>query len=126
MQTLRFDTLAPATKTDNLVELFKLMAVQDPRLRPTWAARLPQLLSEKGFVDVEQDTKDAPPHLAFQFHECALMIPELIARKTKSERMTQQLNRIFSAAVEETNDGAYHACLRFSVIARKPQKEEER
>jgi hypothetical protein len=122
MGTLRFDKLKLENKTESLVALFELLANEDPRLRPTWASRLPQILQENGFVDVEQDSRDAPPHLAFQFHECGLLIPELVARKTKNEHMFQELKRVLPAAIKETNSGAYHACLRFTAIGRKPSR----
>jgi hypothetical protein len=86
METLRFDKLKLENKTESLGALFQLLANEDS-LRPTWASRLPQILQENGFVDVEQDSRDAPPHLAFQFHECGLLIPELVARKTKNEHV---------------------------------------
>ncbi|KAI0173876.1 UMTA methyltransferase family protein [Pestalotiopsis sp. NC0098] len=120
MESLRFDRSTPTSKTDHLEDLFKLLLVQDPRFKPTWASHLTELFSQAGFVDVEKDTKDAPPHLAFQFHECGLMIHELIARKTKNERMATELQRLLPLAVEETRNGAYGTSLRFTAVARKP------
>lgn len=120
MESLRFDLSRPGGKTTHLEELFKLLLVQDPRFKPTWAEHLPELFAEAGFVDVEKDVKDAPPHLAFQFHECGLMIHELIARKTKNERMASELQRLLPLAVEETRNGAYGTSLRFTAIGRKP------
>jgi hypothetical protein len=120
METLRFDRAKPESETHEMESLFKLLLVQDPRFKPTWANNLPQLLTEAGFVDVEKDTKDAPPHIAFQFHEVGLMIHELIARKTKNEHMSTELKRLLPAAVNETKNGAYATSLRFAVIGRKP------
>ncbi|KAH8900829.1 UMTA methyltransferase family protein [Thozetella sp. PMI_491] len=118
--TLRFDTTKPECKTENLIDLFKLLAVQDPRLKPSWFRNLTQTFEEAGFVDVKKDTQDAPPHLAFMFHEAGLMIHELIARKTKNETMARELKRLLPRAVEETKQGAYGTSLRFTVIGRKP------
>jgi hypothetical protein len=123
METLRFDKARPDSTTDSLIEMFQLLTVQDPRLKPTWARHLNQHLSQAGFVDVDRDTRDAPPHLAFQFHECGLMIHELIARKTANELMANELKRLLPAAVEETRNGAYVTGLRFSVIGQKPRGE---
>ncbi|KAK8051504.1 hypothetical protein PG993_002889 [Apiospora rasikravindrae] len=120
METLRFDKARSESKTENLEALFKLLEAQGPRLKPTWANHLTELFSETGFVDVEKDTKDAPPHIAFQFHDVGLMIHELIARKIQNERMASELRRLLPAAVAETKGGAYGTSLRFSMIARKP------
>ncbi|KAI1205771.1 S-adenosyl-L-methionine-dependent methyltransferase [Annulohypoxylon truncatum] len=120
METLRFDITKPGNKTDNLVELFKLLAVQDDRLKPTWVRHLPEIFAKAGFVDVEKDMQDALPHLAFIFHEAGLMIHDLIARKTKNEHMARELRRLIPAAAEETKQGAYGTSLRVTVIGRKP------
>lgn len=87
METLRFEKRGVDAQTDTLTELFKLLEVQDPRLEPTWAKSLPELFSTAGFVDVELDENDCPPHWAFAFHECGLMIHEIIYRKTKNTTM---------------------------------------
>lgn len=120
MDTLRFDKTKPTCKTECLSGLFKLLAVQDPRLRPTWAGNLHEIFADNGFVDVEKDAKDAPPHLAFVFHDAGLIMHELIARKTNNEHMAQELKRLIPGAVEETRQGAYVTSLRFMVIGRKP------
>ncbi|KAK8002568.1 alcohol dehydrogenase [Apiospora arundinis] len=120
LETLRFDKAKPETKTEDSEALFKLLSVQDPRFKPTWANHLTELFAEAGFVDVERDTKDAPPHYAFQRHEVGLMIHEIIARKTKNEHMASELRRLLPAVVEETKNGAYVTSLMHSVIARKP------
>lgn len=84
MDTLRFEKSKPESKTDNLIALFKLLAVQDPRLKPTWTNKIPELFGNCGFVDIEQDTQEPLPHVAFQFHEAGLMMHDLIARKTQT------------------------------------------
>lgn len=123
LETLRFETTAAdgSGSTENLRALFSLLAVQDARLRPTWFGGLHELVAGAGgLVDVERDVGDAPPHLAFMFHETGLMIHELIARKTRNEQMAAELRRLLPAAVEETRLGAYVTALRYTVIGRKP------
>ncbi|KAK6069523.1 hypothetical protein SCUP234_10605 [Seiridium cupressi] len=61
LETLRFDKTRPECKTDCLDELFKLPAIQDHCLKPTWAGRLPEILSEEGFMEIDRDTRGAPP-----------------------------------------------------------------
>ncbi|CAJ2505409.1 Uu.00g128030.m01.CDS01 [Anthostomella pinea] len=100
--SIRIDKTKPECKTENLSEMMKLMAVQDPRLNPTWQKDLPDLFSDSGFVDVETDVCDAPSHLAFMLHECSLMIHELIARKTQNERMAKELAHLLPRSVDET------------------------
>lgn len=121
METLRFDKVSVDTKTDSLTELFKLLEIQDPRLKPTWAVDLHRILSVRGFVDVQVDRVDPPPHWAYIFHEGALMMHDLISRKTKSEQMQQELHRLLPRAVEETKNGAWGTSMRLTVIGKKPE-----
>ncbi|KAK7740492.1 hypothetical protein SLS53_005335 [Cytospora paraplurivora] len=121
VDSIRIDKIRPDTETESLAELFKLLSVQDPRLKPTWVTELPSLFSSAGFVDVEADKNDCPPHMAFILHECGLMIHELIYRKTKNEKMQQELGRLLPRAVEETRDGAYVTTVRWTVIGKKPE-----
>ncbi|KAI0173119.1 S-adenosyl-L-methionine-dependent methyltransferase [Hypoxylon sp. FL1284] len=120
METLRFDTAKPEGQTKCLTELYKLLEVQDARLKPTWIRALPEALARKGFVDIEVDTKDPPPHLAFIFHEASLIIHDQIARKARNEQITQELRRLLPGAVEEVRQGAWGTSLRRTVIGRKP------
>ncbi|KAI0891817.1 S-adenosyl-L-methionine-dependent methyltransferase [Annulohypoxylon nitens] len=122
METMRLDKTKPENKTENLVELLQLFTVQDDRLKPTWVRHLSEIFSKAGFVDIEQDTKDAPPHLAFMFHEAGLMIHDLFARKTKNEHMARELGRLLPVAVEENKHGVYGTALRVTVIGRKPRE----
>ncbi|KUI73775.1 hypothetical protein VM1G_11939 [Cytospora mali] len=64
-ESVRIDRTRPDTKTENLTEMFELLSVQDPRLKPTWFTELPSLFSTAGFVDIETDKNDCPPHTAF-------------------------------------------------------------
>ncbi|KAI0805718.1 S-adenosyl-L-methionine-dependent methyltransferase [Xylaria sp. FL0064] len=119
LETLRFDTTKPEAKTDNVREFFSLLAVQDPRLKPTWINHLEEIFTNSGFVEVERVIRDAVPHLAYTFHEVGLMIHEQIARKTKNKYMAGALKRLLPAAVEETRLGAYITSLRYVVVGKK-------
>lgn len=122
METMRFDKTKPENKTDNLVGLLQLFGVQDDRLKPTWVRYLPEIFSKARFVDIKQDTKDAPSHLASMFHEAGLIIHDLFARKTKNEHMARELRRLLPAAAEETKQRIYGTALRVTVIGRKPRE----
>ncbi|OTB02026.1 hypothetical protein M426DRAFT_322986 [Hypoxylon sp. CI-4A] len=119
-ETVRFDHSTPESKTDYQSELMGLLEVQDTRLKPTWVRSLPQIFANHGFVDVEQDIKDPPPHLAFLFYEASLLIYELIARKTKNEHLSRELQRLLPGVVKELRQGSYGTSLRCTVIGRKP------
>jgi hypothetical protein len=121
--SMRFEKSRPECKTEHLTELFRLLAVEDPRLPPTWVTSLPELFAEAELVDVERGARDPPPHLVFLFHEASLMIHELIARKTTNEQLARELRRLLPGAVEETRQGAYGTALRVTVIGRKPESE---
>ncbi|KUI58281.1 hypothetical protein VP1G_11006 [Cytospora mali] len=115
-ESIRIDKTRPDTKIENLPDMLKLLSVQDPRLKPTWVTELPSLLSTAGFVDSQTDKNDCPPHMAFLLHKSGLMIHELIYRKTKNEKMKQELGRLLPQAVEETRDGAYVTAVRWTVV----------
>ncbi|KAJ4420818.1 hypothetical protein N0V82_004113 [Gnomoniopsis sp. IMI 355080] len=121
IESIRFDKTKPEAKTENMSEMFKLLAVQDPRLRPTWVTKLPDMYKAAGFVEIETDKNDCAPHMAFLLHECGLMIHELIYRKTKNERMQHELGRLLPLAVDETRNGAYTTAVRWTVVGRKPK-----
>ena len=119
-ETLRYAKSTPEGSTEGMVSLYKLLYNPDPRLHPTWIAKLPDLLADGGFVDIEKDSQDAPPHLAFLFHEASLLVYQSIARKMKNENITREIKRLLPAVVEETKQGSYGTALRYTVIARKP------
>ncbi|KAG6364263.1 hypothetical protein INS49_005862 [Diaporthe citri] len=122
-ESIRTDKTSPEIKTEGLSELHELFSIQDPRAKPTWLAGLPATLSAAGFVQVEVDKSDPPPHMAFVLHECGLIMYEIFRRKTQNEKVRQQLGRILPLAVEETRQGAYTTAVRWTVIARKPVSE---
>ncbi|OTA92548.1 hypothetical protein M434DRAFT_31685 [Hypoxylon sp. CO27-5] len=80
-----------------------LLAGQNARLKPTWVRNLPEIFTICGFVDVEQNAKDAPPHLDF----------------TSNEQMARGLKRLVPSVADETEYGAYCASLRYTIIGRK-------
>jgi hypothetical protein len=121
IESIRVDKTSPEVQTESLTQMFKLLAVQDPRLKPTWVTDLPNLFSQAGFVEVEVDKRDCAPHWGFLLHECGLMIHELIYRKTKNLTMQQELGRLLPQAVEETRRGAYVMAVRWTVIGKKPE-----
>lgn len=119
-ESIRTDKTKPEIDITGLSELLQLFSVQDPRTKPTWLSSLPAIFSAAGFVQVEVDKKDAPPHQAFVLHECGLMLYDVYCRKTRNEMMRKELNRILPLAVEETRKGAYTTAIRWTVIAKKP------
>ncbi|RYP76851.1 hypothetical protein DL771_001587 [Monosporascus sp. 5C6A] len=122
VSSIRIDKSEPGNKTESLSRLMQLMTVQDPRFSPKWVTELPNIFEASGFVDIERHVCDAPPHLSFIMHECGLMIHDLIARKTKNEKMAQELEQLLPQAVEDTREGAYVSAVRWVVIGRKPEE----
>lgn len=121
-QSIRTDKDGPEATTEALSELHELFSIQDPRARPTWLTELPATLETAGFVQVEVDKNDPPPHKAFALHECGLMMYEIFSRKTQDEKVRQELRRLLPLAVEETRKGAYTTAVRWTVVARKPAR----
>jgi hypothetical protein len=120
-QSVRFDKTKPEVKAEAMAEMFKLLSVQDPRFKPTWVTKLPDIFAAAGFIETEVDKNDCQPHMAFILHECGLMIHELIYRKTKNEKMQKELGRLLPLAVEETRNGVYTTAVRWTVIGKKPE-----
>ncbi|KAI1097694.1 UMTA methyltransferase family protein [Jackrogersella minutella] len=100
--SVRFEVTKPKSKPEKLKELWSLLKVQDPRLKPMWLKSLPEIFPDCGSVDVEADAIDAPPHLAFMLHECGLVVYDLIAQKTKNEKLALEAHRLLPLAVNET------------------------
>lgn len=49
------------------------------------------------------------------------MMYEIFCRKTKNEKMRQELTRLLLLAVEETRKGAYTTAIRWTVVGKKPE-----
>ncbi|KAI9148771.1 nmra-like family [Paramyrothecium foliicola] len=62
IESVRIDKTKPGIKIESLAEMFKLLSIQDPRFEPLWVTDLPNLLSAAGFIDIEVDKNDYPPH----------------------------------------------------------------
>ncbi|CAI6092820.1 unnamed protein product [Clonostachys chloroleuca] len=92
IESIRIDRANTEAKTESLADMFKLLAVQDPRLKPTWA---------------------------YILHESRLMDHELIHRKTKNEKMQQELGRLLPLAVEETRTSASVTAVRWTMVGKK-------
>ncbi|KAJ0114166.1 hypothetical protein J7T55_008001 [Diaporthe amygdali] len=120
-KSVRTDKTRPENKTEHLSELFNLLSVEDLRTRPTWLTDLPVTLSTAGFVQVEVEKIDPPPHMAFILHEGGLMMYEIFGRKTKNEKIRQEITRLLPLAVEESRQGAYTTATRWTVIGKKPE-----
>ncbi|KAK2604077.1 hypothetical protein N8I77_007036 [Diaporthe amygdali] len=119
--SVRTDKTRPENKTEHLSELFNLLSVEDPRTRPSWLADLPATLSTAGFVQVEVEKNDPPPHMAFMVHQCSLMMYEVFGRKTKNEKIRQEITRLLPLVVEESRQGAYTTAIWWTVIGKKPE-----
>lgn len=59
--------------------------------------------------------------MAFILHECGLLMHELIYRKTKNEKMQQELGRLLPQVVNETKNGVYTTTVRQAMVGKKPQ-----
>jgi hypothetical protein len=122
MSSLRVEKINPDIKADANVKLMELFQANDTRLRSAWGASLPSLFAQSGFVNVESDAKDAPPHLAVALHECGLLATEVLARNKAggNEQMVQQLRQTLAEAAKETREGSVLAFTRFTVVGQKP------
>ncbi|KAI1321364.1 S-adenosyl-L-methionine-dependent methyltransferase [Xylariaceae sp. FL0255] len=120
LTSFRIEKTNPTNSTEGLQQLLKLSTSQDTRLIPTWAPRLPDLFSEAGLDDVQDDKRDAPGHLALAMHECNLAVHSLLAQTTKSEQLATELEGVLSRAAAETRNGACWAFTRSAVVGMKP------
>ncbi|PYH35355.1 class I SAM-dependent methyltransferase [Aspergillus neoniger CBS 115656] len=91
--------------TAAIEEIVRITRSADPRLVPHWVPELPRLFESVGLVDLRKDTREGPGHIDYTFHECVLMVHDMIARKTSNEG--------------ETFNGAFHVWTRQTVIGRK-------
>lgn len=110
----------PQTTTEGLEGIYKYLMNLNPGSTPRWVKNLPALFSGAGFEGFEADVKDPPPHMGFLFSECALIMPELIYRKTKNEEMKKILGGHLAQAVKDLRSGAHATATRWTVIDKKP------
>jgi hypothetical protein len=121
MSSFRIEKMRPDNKVEALTRLLRLSQTQDARLKPTWVPKLTESFSQAGLEEVESDLREAKPHLALALHECGLMIPELIARKTQNEQVAQGIKELLPKVAEETRAGSCWAFTRWNVVGRKPE-----
>ncbi|KAJ5701385.1 hypothetical protein N7488_008933 [Penicillium malachiteum] len=115
------DLIKPDIQADAQLTLMKLFQGNDDRLRPTWVPELPDLLTKKGFAEVERDAKECPSHLALAFHESGLLATEVLARNKEGADKdgVNVLKQMLDQATKETRDGSYLAFTRYTFLGRK-------
>ncbi|KAI0388601.1 S-adenosyl-L-methionine-dependent methyltransferase [Xylariaceae sp. FL0594] len=112
----------PSNKEEALLRLFKISAIQDPRLRPTWVAQLPDLFAKSGggeLDDIQVDIRNAAGHAALAMHECNLMLHEPLAITLGNKTLQKELVQLMPEVAKETRDGACWAFTRLMVVGRK-------
>jgi hypothetical protein len=121
VSSLRVEKISPDVKVDAQVQLMHLFQANDARLCSAWVPRLPSLLTQSGFTNVNCDVKEAPPHLRLALHECGMLATEVLARNKAggNAQMVQQLRQMLAEAAEETRKGSVLAFTRFTVVGQK-------
>ncbi|EAW07821.1 uncharacterized protein ACLA_025380 [Aspergillus clavatus NRRL 1] len=124
VSSLRVEKIKPDVKVDSQVKLMSLFQSNDTRLHSGWVPGLPSLFTEHGFINVEADVKEAPPHLGVALHECGMLATEVLARNKAggNEQMVQQLRQLLEEAAKETREGSVLAFTRLTVIGQKPSQ----
>ncbi|KAE8143894.1 S-adenosyl-L-methionine-dependent methyltransferase [Aspergillus pseudotamarii] len=121
MSSFRILKTNPNNQSEALETLFKLSQGQDKRLSPTYVPSLSSRFEAAGFENIKSESRDAPPHLALAMHECNLLISEILARKSKNEKVMELVKGLLPRVESETRNGACWAFTRWSVVGRKPQ-----
>ncbi|PWY90621.1 hypothetical protein BO94DRAFT_623364 [Aspergillus sclerotioniger CBS 115572] len=119
VSSFRIEKTHPECKVTALTELIKVSQGQDARFHSTWVPRLPMIFEQLGLEEVQSDVKEAPPYMGVAKHECNLLIHELVARKSHNAVVAQELKRIMPEVTEETQQGAYWAFTRWTIVGRK-------
>ena len=91
----------------------------DPRLVPHWVPELSRLFESVGLVDFRKGTREGPGYMDYTFHECVLMVHDMIARKTRNKEVGRRLKEILPEVLKDTYNGAFHAWTWQTVIGRK-------
>ena len=91
----------------------------DDRTTPHWVPEIPYFFQQAKLEEVESDLKDAPPYMAVAKHECNLIVPEMLSRTTQNSVLSEKFSRLIPEAVKETQEGAYWAFTRLTVVGRK-------
>lgn len=111
----RIETTGPDNSFDALKRLYDLEASQDARLRPTWVSQLPSIFENAGLRDVQSDVRDPPGHLAWQMHECMLLMHEMVARTTGSTAISKGLEELLPEVIKQGQAGAAWVFTRWTV-----------
>ncbi|KAI3317738.1 S-adenosyl-L-methionine-dependent methyltransferase [Xylariaceae sp. AK1471] len=118
-ETVRGEVTKTENTSDNMTRMMRLLDSQGQQMKPKWAPDLAQIFSDCGLVDVDADVHTSQPLWAFLEHECLLIMPELIARKTQNEELATELKRLVPLAEQETRKGAYLAVDKYVVTGKK-------
>ncbi|KAI1845393.1 hypothetical protein JX265_005254 [Neoarthrinium moseri] len=121
--SFRLQTTSRENKSDAMEQLRNLTASQDPRMKPTWVTKLPELFTKCGLLNVEADVRDAPPDLAMAMHECNLTLHTLLPRQTKNHEAARAVSSLLPEACRETRAGSCYAFTRWTVVGMKPSCE---
>ncbi|KAJ5715182.1 uncharacterized protein N7483_012363 [Penicillium malachiteum] len=120
VSSIRLEKIKPDIEADAQLTLMKLFQGNEDRLQPAWVPELPELLTRKGFADVESDAKECQPYLALAFHECGLLATEVLARNKEGEKDgVGLLKQVLDQAAKETRHGSNLAFTRYTFIGRK-------
>ncbi|RAK88546.1 hypothetical protein BO79DRAFT_228588 [Aspergillus costaricaensis CBS 115574] len=92
------DKINGECSTAAIEEIVRITRSADPRLMPHWVPELPRLFESVGLVDLRKDTREGPGHIDYTFHECVLMVHDMIARKTSNEGVGRRLKEILPEA----------------------------
>ncbi|KAJ3572509.1 hypothetical protein NPX13_g5028 [Xylaria arbuscula] len=118
-ETVRGEVTKTENTSDNMTQMMKLLDSQGEKMKPKWVPDLAQIFSDSGLVDVDADVHTSQPLWAYLEHECLLLLPELIARKTQNEQLATEFKRLLPLAEQETRKGAYLAVEKYIVTGKK-------
>ncbi|PWY65497.1 hypothetical protein BO83DRAFT_440313 [Aspergillus eucalypticola CBS 122712] len=94
IHTLRIDKINGECSTAALEGIVRITCSADPRLVPHWVPELPRLFESVWLENAKKDTRVGPRLITFMFHECMLMVHDMIARKTRTEAVGRLLKEI--------------------------------
>lgn len=112
----------PDSKADALQRFYDLEASQDACLPPIWVPPLPSMFEQVSIGHVQSDIRDTPGHMAWQVHQCMLLMNEIVAQTTGNAATVRALKELLPKVIEEGKSGAAWVCTRWVVVGRKPAK----
>ncbi|PYH64353.1 uncharacterized protein BO88DRAFT_429703 [Aspergillus vadensis CBS 113365] len=83
-------------RTAALEEIVRITRSVDLRLVSHWGV---------GLVDAKTDSREEPGYMDYTFHECVLMVHDMIARKTRNEEVGQRLKKILPEVLRRHTKG---------------------